>query len=118
MADQSPPKLDVPYFIKEPQQHLRAIKWCDIHWADLMFALKDRGLGDKIAPDAEALNQKFLKGEIDPCWEACNMVNITALEIFGPAKVIEEHTGCPVCAFAHMPAHVADIMAMKYAEAH
>ena len=119
MADEpSNIKLDVPYFMQEPQQHLRAIKWCDGHWAQLMFALKDRGLEDQIAPDADALNEKFLRGELDPCWEACNMINMGALEIFGPDKIIEENDGCPVCAFANIIQHAADLMAQKYGSAH
>lgn len=115
MTDEQPPvKLDVPYFMAEPQQHVRVIKWCDPHWADLMFALKDRGLQDQIAVDAEELNQKFVHGELDPCWEATNMINMGALECFGPTKVVEEYKGCPVCAFSNMIQHIADHMAVKY----
>jgi hypothetical protein len=115
MADESSDiKLDVPYFMHEPVQHLKAIKWCDGHWAELMFALRERGLGDQIAEDTEALNEKFVRGELDPCWEGCNMINMGALEIFGPDKIIEENAGCPVCAFANIVRHVGDLMARKY----
>lgn len=115
---QPPVRLEVPYFMHEPQQHLRSIKWCDGHWADLMFALKDRGMANMIAPNPEELNAKFVRGEADPCWEACNLVNVGALEIFGPNKVCEENNGCPVCAFANITQHAADLMAMKFLEAH
>lgn len=120
MDDNQPPgiKLDVPYFMHEPVEHLRAIKWCDGHWAELMFALRDRGLEDQISPDAETLNQKFVRGELDPCWEACNMINMGALEIFGPNRIIEENNGCPVCSFANITPHIADLMARKYGTSH
>ncbi len=85
MADVPPVKLDIPYFVHEPTEHLRAIKWCDGHWAELMFALKDRGLEDQIAPDADALTAKFIRGELDPCWEASNMINM------GQFLIIEEN---------------------------
>ena len=111
-------KLDVPYFMHKPHEHMRAIKWCDGHWTELMTALRSRGLGDQIAPDAETLNAKFVRGELDPCWEACNMVNIGALEIFGPEKILNENNGCPVCAFANMTQHAADVVAMKQGSAH
>jgi hypothetical protein len=115
MADESSDiKLDVPYFMHEPVEHLKAIKWCDGHWAELMFALRERGLDDQIAGDAEELNQKFVRGELDPCWEACNMINMGALEIFGPDRIIEENAGCPVCSFANIVPYVGDLMARKY----
>jgi len=107
-------KLDIPYFMNEPTQHLKAIKWCDGHWAELMFALRERGLEDQIAEDAEALTAKFVRGELDPCWEGSNMINMGALEIFGPDRIIEENDGCPVCAFANIVPHVGDLMARKY----
>ena len=118
MADEPPVKLDIPYFVHEPVEHLRAIKWCEGHWAELMFALKDRGLEDQIAPDAETLTAKFVSGDLDPCWEGSNMINMGALEIFGPGKVVEENNGCPVCAFANIVQHVADLMAAKYGSSH
>ena len=120
MADEQSPniKLDVPYFMHEPVQHLKAIKWCDGHWAELMFALKDRGLDDQIAETPDELTSKFIRGELDPCWEACNMINMGALEIFGPDRIIEENSGCPVCAFANITPYVADLMARKYGQSH
>lgn len=111
---EDPIKPDIPVFIHEPQQHLRAIKWCDGHWAELMFALKDRGLEAQIAGSAEELNDKFVRGEMDPCWEGMNMVNMGALECFGPRKVIDESNGCPVCSFANIIQHIADLMAQKH----
>jgi len=118
MAEQPPVKLDIPYFVHEPQEHLRAIKWCDGHWAELMFALKDRGLEDQIAPDADALNAKFIRGELDPCWEASNMINMGALECFGPDKILTENNGCPVCAWSNIIQHVSDLMTAKYGSSH
>jgi len=98
----------------EEVEQLRAIKWCEGHWAELMFSLRDRGLEDQISADAEELNQKFIDGKLDPCWEGANIINVGALEIFGPDKIIEENAGCPVCAFANIIRHVGDLMARKY----
>ena len=120
MDNNEPPniKIDIPYFMHEPVEHLKAIKWCDGHWAELMFALKDRNLDDQIAESPDELDQKFVRGELDPCWEACNMINMGALEIFGPDRIIEEHKGCPVCSFTQIVGHVADLMALKYGNSH
>ena len=119
MADESSDiKRDIPYFVHEPVEHLKAIKWCDGHWAELMFALRDRGLADQIAGDADELTAKFVRGELDPCWEGSNMINVGALEIFGPDRIIEENDGCPVCAFANIVPHVGDLMARKYGTSH
>lgn len=106
--------LDVPTMEVPEGCDLKRIRWCDGHWADLMFALKDRGLEDQIAETSEELNAKFAAGDLDPCWEACNMINMGALEIFGPDRVIEENAGCPVCAFANIVQHAADLMHTKY----
>ena len=106
--------LDLPHTVVPKTSELRSIQWCDGHWAELMFALKDRGLEDQIAETSEQLNAKFAAGELDPCWEACNMINMGALEIFGPEKIVEENNGCPVCAFANITQHAADLMHRKY----
>ena len=106
--------LDLPHTVVPEKHELRQIKWCDGHWAELMFALKDRGIDDQIAETAEQLNAKFAAGELDPCWEACNMINMGALEIFGPDKILQENAGCPVCAFANIIQHAADLMHGKY----
>lgn len=106
--------LDLPHNVVPQTSELRAIQWCDGHWSELMFALKDRGLEDQIAETAEQLNAKFAAGELDPCWEACNMINMGALEIFGPDKILQENNGCPVCAFANIVQHAADLMHSKY----
>ena len=71
MAEQPPVKLDIPYFVHEPTEHLRS-----------------------------------------------NMINMGALECFGPDKVIGENAGCPVCAFANMVQHICDLMAAKYGSSH
>ena len=99
MADEPNIKLDVPYFVHEPQQHMRAIKWCEGHWAELMFALKDRNLENQIAENADELTQKFQRGELDPCWEATNMINMGALECFGPDRCMFG-SDWPVCELA------------------
>jgi hypothetical protein len=106
--------LDIPTMQLPEASDLRCIKWCDGHWAELMFALKDRGLEDQIAETSDELNAKFASGKLDPCWEACNMINMGALEIFGPDKIVEENAGCPVCAFANIVQHVGDLMVAKY----
>lgn len=117
MTDIQPPLApEVPSSDAQPQP--RVIKWCEGHWAELMFALKDRGLSPKIAQDADALNEKFLKGEVDPCWEAHSSINMGALELFGPDKIIDENGGCPVCAFANIVQHIADVMTIKHGETH
>jgi hypothetical protein len=43
-----------------------------------------------------------------------NMINMGALEVFGPDRIIDENAGCPVCAFANIVPHVGDLMARKY----
>lgn len=111
-------KLDIPYFRHEPQQHVRAVKWCDGHWTALMFALNDRNLGSKIARSVEERNERFARGETDPCWDACNMINIGALQIFGVERILGENAGCPACAFANIIEFAADNVALKYGETH
>ena len=109
---------DVTCSEPESIEPLQAIKWCDGHWAELMFALKERGLEEQIAEDAEELTQKFVRGELDPCWEASNMINMGALEIFGPDRILDENSGCPVCSFANIIPHVSDLMVRKYGTSH
>ena len=104
------PQLLAPLKAEQP----RTIKWCEGHWSELMFALKDRGLGNDIAPDADTLNQKFINGESDPCWDACQRVNMGAFEIFGPDKIVAENGGCPACALANIVQHVADLTAIDH----
>ena len=106
--------LDLPSWQDTQRPELRSIQWCDGHWAELMIALKDRGLEDQIAETSEELNAKFAAGELDPCWEACNMINMGAIEIFGVEKILKENNGCPVCAFANIVQHAADLMHGKY----
>ena len=55
MDDQPPVKLDVPYFLHDPVEHMRAIKWCEGHWTELITALRSRGLESQIAESAEAI---------------------------------------------------------------
>lgn len=110
-------KLDLPSW-QQPEEPKLAIKWCEGHWAELMFALKDHGLEDQIAADADELSAKFAAGELDPCWEGMQMLNVGALEIFGPDKILQENEGCPVCAFANIIRHVGDLMGTKYGSAH
>ncbi len=118
MPEQPPIKIDIPYFMHQPVEHLKSIRWCDGHWAELMLALKERNLDDQIADTPDELNRKFVRGELDPCWEACNMINMGALEIFGPDRILDENNGCPVCSFANITPHVADLMARKYGKSH
>ncbi len=107
--------IDTPQIIvTEPVNNQRVIKWCDGHWSEMMFALRDRGLGADIAQDADALNEKFMKGESDPCWDAAQRVNMGAFDIFGPDKIVKENNGCPVCAFANIVQHAADLTAIHY----
>lgn len=110
--------VDVTSSEPESFEQMKFIKWCEGHWAELMFSLVEHGLEDQIAEDAEALNLKFVQGKLDPCWEACNMINMGALEIFGPDRIVEENNGCPVCAFANIVPHVGDLMARKYGISH
>lgn len=118
MDKPEPLTLEIPYFVGNPPTSLRAITWCPGHWAELMFALRDRGLGGQIAPNAEALNRKFIRGESDPCWEACNSINVGALEIFGPDRILNDHKGCPVCAFTQMINFIADGVMMRFGSKH
>ena len=114
MGDREAVLLDIPAMSLPEAGDLKCIKWCEGHWAELMFALKDRGLDDQIAATTDELNAKFAAGDLDPCWEACNMLNMGSIEIFGPDRVVEENAGCPVCAFANIIQHAADLMHAKY----
>lgn len=114
----APIKLNVPDVLAQPQQHLRTIRWCAGHWTEMNNALSQRGMGDQIAKTSEELNAKFVSGELDACWEACNMINVGALEIFGPEKVLQENDGCPLCAFANMAQHAADVIFLRHNETH
>jgi hypothetical protein len=108
---------DSPVNLELPQRPFE-IKWCAPHWAELIFALQDRGLAAQMAPDDEVLTQKLINGESDPCWEACSRINIGAMEIFGPNKIVEEHHGCPVCAFTKIISHVTDGLIDVYGSIH
>jgi hypothetical protein len=104
--------------ISDSPRNPRSVKWCSGHWADLMHSLNERGLGAMIAPTSEELSAKLARGDTDPCWDACNMINIGAFEIFGPEKVLGENDGCPVCAFANIVQHAADLMVIQHGVPH
>ena len=110
--------VDVPILPVPEEVDVKRIKWCEGHWAQLMFALKDRGLENRIAESPEELSTKLANGEEDACWEACSMINVGAFEIFGAEKIIHENGGCPVCAFSNIIQHVADLMAQKFGATH
>lgn len=110
--------LDLTTPLPEAAHRPRTIRWCDGHWAQLMFALKDRGLEDRIAPDPETLRQKFLDGELDVHWEAFTVINMHGFNIFGPDRIVDRNAGCPVCAFANMIEHVADEVSAKLRGTH
>lgn len=119
MTNKSPSiHIDIPTAPQPTEYRAGIIKWCDMHWADLMFALKDRGLEEFIAEDDETLTLKLASGEGDACWEAFNSVNVGAMTIFGATKIIDEHNGCPACAFAKIAEHAADLVTAKFKEPH
>lgn len=106
---ETPPELPTPQ---------NTITWCKGHWAQLMFALQDRGLSSQISDSDEALTAKFIAGERDPCYEAFNRINVAALEVFGIDKIINQFHGCPACAFANIIDHVADIVRIEEGGSH
>ncbi len=110
--------IEVPEYAPLEGYQSNVIKWCDLHWADLMFALKDRGLSEFISPDTETLNMKLAMGDGDPCWESFTRINSAALQIFGPSKLVNEYGGCSICAFSRMVEHVADLVTPKYKDSH
>ena len=112
--------LDLPITgdVPEEAKGLKRLKWCEGHWAELMFALQDRNLTDQIAESPEELSEKLSNGHGDPCWDACNMINVGAIEIFGIDRIIEENDGCPVCAFANMVNYAADVVIGTYGARH
>lgn len=119
MTDSNGILLDVPDLkISKEMPQVRTIKWCAGHWAELMFALKDRGLDAQIAGSPEELNEKLIQGISDPCWDACTMINKGALEIFGAEKIVHENNGCPVCTFANMVQHAADVVTQTFGKPH
>ena len=113
-----PVTLDIPQPPLDPAiEGTHAIKWCEGHWQELLFALRERGLDDQISDTPDELNAKLAAGDMDPCWEACNLINMGALECFGPEVVVSSNAGCPVCAFANITTHMSDVMAAKYRSA-
>lgn len=92
------------------------LEWCPEHWAQYMYALQDRGLGDKIAPNKEELHKKLAAGEQDPCYEGVMHINTAAMQFLTPQVMVDNHNGCPICAFHDVIGHVANQMALKYIE--
>ena len=117
MTDQQPTVTESPGSVP-PENEARTIRWCAGHWAELVKALEARGLQDQISYDEEELSAKFLRNEIDPLWEACQMVNSGALELFGADRIFDENNGCTVCAFANILQHVADVITTSRGSAH
>lgn len=111
-------QIDVPEHVPITEYRRETIKWCQDHWSELMYALQDRGLGDEIAQSDEVLNAKLAEGKGDPCWDAFSAVNVGAMQIFGPAKIVEEYGGCPACAFKNVVQHAADLVTPKYRSPH
>ena len=110
-----PVNIDIPQPPLDPAiEGAHQIKWCEGHWTELLMALKERGLDELISGSPEELSMKLAAGEMDPCWEACNLINMGALECFGPETVVGSNAGCPVCAFANIVQHMSDLMAVKY----
>lgn len=89
------------------------VKYCQAHYDELCRALLERQLGEYIAETQEALIEKLVAGEMDPCLEASNAITGGALSMFGP-EIIIAHGGCPVCTFSSIITHVADHIAVKY----
>lgn len=113
-----PVNIEIPQPPLDPAiEGTHPIQWCEGHWAELLTALRARGLDDLISGSPEELTQKLAAGEMDPCWEACNLINMGALECFGPETVVGANAGCPVCAFANIVQHMSDLMAVKYRRA-
>ena len=120
MTKQKSITLDVPNTtpVEETEKHPLTIKWCEGHWARLIYALKDRGLEDAIASTDEELNERLVNGQGDPCWDAASFVNVGAFEIFGAEKIVKEYGGCPACAFANIVEHAADVITTKHGVTH
>lgn len=117
MNEQPPVLLQVqdPAAPTEPPRSFK-LDWCPKHWAEFMYALQDRELGGKIAPNKEELHKKLAAGEQDPCYEGLMQINIAAMQFFTPKTMVENQKGCPICAFNDVIGHVANQMALKYAE--
>lgn len=118
MTDPNTPEIQESPGSVPPEKAERRIEWCAGHWAQMCKALSDRGLDDQISKSQEELDEKFSMGQIDPLWEACQLVNVSAIEIFGIEKILNENGGCPLCAFANMAEHIADVIVTKYGVAH
>lgn len=115
--DKQPTKPNLPESLEQAitRGEVAEIKYCDKHWAELMFALIDRNLADQITSDPEKLRAKLDAGKMDPALEASSGITTTALQIFGPFPILEQQ-GCPVCCFQNIINHVADNMQAKYTE--
>lgn len=117
MTDHQPPTPNSPESVP-PEEPQRKITWCQGHWAELYRAFETRGFADQISQSQEELDGKFQRGEMDPLWEACQMVNVGAIELFGIDFIVEENAGCPLCAFANMAQYVADVVTSKHGVTH
>ena len=101
---------------KQPEIQGLQIRWCDQHWANLMFAIKDQGLDQFVAPNKELLGQRLADGLDDPCWAAFMNVNMAAIQVFSIKKIIENYNGCSCCAFAHVAEHTVENLASQFIE--
>lgn len=95
------------------QNIVTSIKYCDSHFNELINALMERNLGDKICNTPSELVERLRTGGMDPLLESSNSITTAALHLFG-TDVVLQNGGCPLCTFGAVVSHIADHMATKY----
>ena len=95
------------------ETHAVQIKYCQKHYDELTLSLIDRQLQEFVATSQEDLLEKLKAGEMDPLLESSNAITSAAIQMFGPATILNSQ-GCPVCTFKDVINHIADAMAVKY----
>ena len=98
--DSSQPIVTIPLVTQQ-----REVKYCNDHWAQFIWALRDRQLQEIM---------ENLDGQPEaPHIEGSTILTLAALQFFGAQTIFEQHGGCPACAFENIIDHVADSMAVK-----
>ena len=70
MGDREAVLLDIPAMSLPEAGDLKCIKWCEGHWAELMFALKDRGLDDQLPQQPMTSSLTSVNFSTEPSWSS------------------------------------------------
>lgn len=89
------------------------IKYCQMHYDELIMALVQRNLQNFIATTSDELADTLEAGRMDVALEASSAITNGAMSLLGYEAILAQD-GCPVCAIQNIIAHVADHVAVKY----